>query len=63
MRATMLERGMPTYDYGNRYNKEKQIDGWESAFSSPNLVSNYPTLQYALGVLVETMSIALIRKG
>ena len=55
VRATMLERGMPTYDYGNfRYNKEKQIDGWESAFSSPNLVSNYPTLQYALGVLVET---------
>ncbi len=55
VRAVMEKRGMPTYDYGNfRYNKEKQIDGWESAFSSPNLVSNYPTLQYALGVLVET---------
>nr|WP_315477322.1 M14 family zinc carboxypeptidase [uncultured Undibacterium sp.] len=55
VRATMLPRGMPTYDYGNfRYNKDKQIDGWESAFSTPNLVSNYPTLQYALGVLVET---------
>ena len=55
VRSVMAARGMPTYDYGNfRYNKEKQIDGWESAFSSPNLVSNYPTLQYALGVLVET---------
>ena len=55
VRSTMAARGMPTYDYGNfRYNKDKQIDGWESAFSSPNLVSNYPTLQYALGVLVET---------
>lgn len=55
VRAVMEKAGMPTYDYGNfRYNKEKQIDGWESAFSSPNLVSNYPTLQYALGVLVET---------
>lgn len=55
VRSIMAARGMPTYDYGNfRYNKEKQIDGWESAFSSPNLVSNYPTLQYALGVLVET---------
>lgn len=55
VRSTMAGRGMPTYDYGNfRYNKDKQIDGWESAFSSPNLVSNYPTLQYALGVLVET---------
>lgn len=55
VRAAMEKVGMPTYDYGNfRFNKEKQIDGWESAFSSPNLVSNYPTLQYALGVLVET---------
>lgn len=55
VRTVMEKAGMPTYDYGNfRYNKEKQIDGWESAFSSPNLVSNYPTLQYALGVLVET---------
>ncbi|MBC3882260.1 hypothetical protein H8K35_12765 [Undibacterium sp. LX40W] len=55
VRSTMAARGMPTYDYGNfRYNKDKQIDGWESAFSTPNLVSNYPTLQYALGVLVET---------
>lgn len=55
VRAVMEKAGMPTYDYGNfRYNKEKQIDAWESAFSSPNLVSNYPTLQYALGVLVET---------
>ncbi|MBR7799013.1 M14 family zinc carboxypeptidase [Undibacterium fentianense] len=55
VRATMLPRGMPTYDYGNfRYNKDKQIEAWESAFSTPNLVSNYPTLQYALGVLVET---------
>ncbi len=55
VRATMAGRGMPTYDYGNfRFNKDKQIDGWESAFSTPNLVSNYPTLQYALGVLVET---------
>jgi hypothetical protein len=55
VRATMLPKGMPTYDYGNfRYDKEKKIDGWESAFSTPNLVSNYPTLQYALGVLVES---------
>nr|WP_315482337.1 M14 family zinc carboxypeptidase [uncultured Undibacterium sp.] len=55
VRATMLPRGMPTYDYGNfRFNKDKQIVAWESAFSSPNLVSNYPTLQYALGILVES---------
>ena len=55
VRAVMEKAGMPTYDYGNfRTNKEKKIDGWESAFSSPNLVSNYPTLQYALGVLVES---------
>lgn len=55
VRATMLKLGMPTYDYGNfRFDKDKKIVGWESAFSSPNLVSNYPTLQYALGVLVES---------
>jgi hypothetical protein len=55
VRASLLPKGMPTYDYGNfRYDANKKIDGWESAFSTPNLVSNYPTLQYALGVLVET---------
>ncbi len=55
VRATMLTQGMPTYDYGNfRFDANQKIDGWESAFSTPNLVSNYPTLQYALGVLVET---------
>lgn len=55
VRAAMLKNGMPTYDYGNFiFDKEQKITGWESAFSTPNLVSNYPTLQYALGVLVET---------
>jgi hypothetical protein len=55
VRASLEPKGMPTYDYGNfRYDANKKIDGWESAFSTPNLVSNYPTLQYALGVLVET---------
>ena len=55
VRETMLPRGMPTYDYGNfRTDKEDKIVAWESAFSTPNLVSNYPTLQYALGVLVES---------
>jgi hypothetical protein len=55
VRSTMLKQGMPTYDYGNfRMDGQGKIIGWESAFSSPNLVSNYPTLQYALGVLVES---------
>jgi hypothetical protein len=55
VRSSMHKQGMPTYDYGNfRKDAQGKIIGWESAFSSPNLVSNYPTLQYALGVLVET---------
>ncbi|MDP2875775.1 MAG: M14 family zinc carboxypeptidase [Holophaga sp.] len=48
-------QGLPTYDYGNfRMDKDRKPVAWETDFASPNLTSNYPVLEYRLGVLVET---------
>jgi hypothetical protein len=55
VRDKLKGEGLPSYDYGNyKLDKDRRPIAWETDFASPNLVSNYPVLEYRLGVLVET---------